>query len=46
MLIHRVEIALLFISCDLLRIERQQILLDLTCHKLTSDTSFTAEKLF
>ena len=44
MLIHRVEIAFLSISCDLLRIEREQILLDLTCHKLTSDTSFTAKK--
>ena len=44
MLIHRVEIAFLSVSRDLLRIEREQILLDLTCHKLTSDTSFTAKK--
>ena len=46
MLIHRVEIAILFISYDLLTIEREQILVDLTYHKLTSDTSFTVEKLF
>ena len=46
-MIHSVEIALLFISFKRLRLEREkirQILLDLK--QLTSDTSFTFEKLF
>ena len=46
MQIHRVKIAFLFISLELLRLEREQILLDLTWYKLISYTSFTAEKLF
>ena len=40
-MIHRVEIAVLFISLERWRPEREQIVLD-----LTSDTSFTLEKLF
>ena len=46
-MIHSVEIAFLFISFKRLRLEREQIrqiLLDL--EQLTSDTSFTLEKLF
>ena len=43
-MIHRVEIAFLFISLERLRLEHKQILLDL--EKLTSDTSFTLQKLF
>ena len=46
-MIHSVEIAFLFISFKRLRLEREQIrqiLLDLK--QLTSDTSFTLEKLF
>ena len=43
-MIHRVEIAFLFISLDLLRLESEQIFLDL--EQLTPDTSFTLEKLF
>ena len=46
-MIHSVDIAFLFISFKLLRLEREQIgqvLLDLV--QLTSDTSFTLEKLF
>ena len=43
-MIHRVEIAFLFISLERLRLERQQILLDL--EQLTSDMSFTLEKPF
>ena len=43
-MIHRVEIAFLFISLERLRLEREQILLDL--EQLTSDTSFTLQKLF
>ena len=46
-LIHSVKIAFLFISFKRLRLEREQIrqiLLDL--EQLTSDTSFTLEKLF
>ena len=46
-MIHSAEIAFLFISFKSLRLERQQIrqiLLDL--EQLTSDTSFTLEKLF
>ena len=45
-MIHSVEIAFLFISFKRLRLEREQIrqiLLDL--EQLTSDTSFTLEKL-
>ena len=40
-MIHRVEIAVWNISLERLRLEREQILLE-----LTSDTSFTLEKLF
>lgn len=40
-MIHRVEVAVWNISLERLRLEREQILLD-----LTSDTSFTLEKLF
>ena len=46
-MIHSVEIAFLFMSFKRLRLEREQIrqiLLDL--EQLTSDTSFTLEKLF
>ena len=51
-MIHRVEIAFLFLSLERLRIEREQfivknceqILLDL--EQLTSSTSFKLEKLF
>ena len=46
-MIHSIEIAFLFISFKLLRLERKQIgqiLLDFV--QLTSDTSFTLEKLF
>ena len=46
-MIHSTEIALLFMSLKRLRLERYQIgqiLLDL--EQLTSDTSFTLEKLF
>ena len=46
-MIHSVEIAFLFISFKRLRLELEQIrqiLLDLD--QLTSDTSFTLEKLF
>ena len=46
-MIHSVEIAFLFVSFQRLRLEREQIrqiLLDL--EQLTSDTSFTLEKLF
>ena len=47
-MIHSVEIAFLFMSFKHLRLEREQIfwqlLLDL--EQLTSDTSFTLEKLF
>ena len=46
-IIHRVEIAFLFISFKRLRLEREQIrqiLLDV--NQLTSDTSFTLEKVF
>ena len=43
-MIHRVEIAFLFISLERLRLEREQILLDF--EQLTSDTSFTLQKLF
>ena len=46
-IIHRVEIAFLFISFKRLRLESEQIrqiLVDL--EQLTSDTSFTLEKLF
>ena len=46
-MIHSVKIAFLFISFERLRLDREQIrqiLLDL--EKLTSDTSFTLEKLF
>ena len=46
-MIHSVEIAFLFISFKRLRLEREQIrqiLLDL--EQLTSETSFTLEKLF
>ena len=46
-MIHGVEIAFLFICFKRLRLEREQIrqiLLDL--EQLTSDTSFTLEKLF
>ena len=43
-MIHRVEISFLFISLERLRLEREQILLDL--EQLTHDTSFTLEKLF
>ena len=43
-MIHRGEIVFLFISLERLRLEREQILLDLK--QLTSDTSFTLEKLF
>ena len=46
-MIHSVEIAFLFMSFKRLRLEREQIrqiLLDLD--QLTSDTSFTLEKLF
>ena len=46
-MIHRFEIAFLFISFKRLRLGREQIrqiLLDL--EQLTSDTSFTLEKLF
>ena len=46
-IIHRVEIAFLFISFKRLRLEREQIrqiLLDF--EQLTSDTSLTPEKLF
>ena len=46
-MIHSVEIAFLFISFKRLRLEREQIrqiLLDL--EQLTSDMSFTLEKLF
>ena len=46
-MIHSIEIALLFMSLKRLRLERYQIgqiLLDL--EQLTSDTSFTLEKLF
>ena len=46
-MIHSIEIAFLFISFKRLRLEREQIrqiLLDL--EHLTSDTSFTLEKLF
>ena len=40
-MIHRAEIAVLFIFLGRLRLEREQILLD-----LTYGTSFTVEKLF
>ena len=43
-MIHRVEIAFVFIPPERLRLEREQILLDL--EQLTSDTSFTLQKLF
>ena len=46
-MIHSVKIAFLFISFKRLRLDREQIrqiLLDL--EQLTSDTSFTLEKLF
>ena len=44
-MLHRVEIAFLFISFELLGLESEQILQEWTCHKLlTSDTSLTAEK--
>ena len=46
-MIHRVDIAFLFTPFKRLRLEREQIrqiLLDL--EQLTSDTSFTLEKLF
>ena len=43
-MIHRVEVAFLFMSLERLRLEREQLLLDL--EQLTSDTSFTLEKLF
>ena len=46
-MIHSVEIAFLFMSFNRLRLEREQIrqiLLDL--EQLTSDKSFTSEKLF
>ena len=46
-MIHSVEIALLFMSFKRLRLEREQIrqiLLDV--NQLTSDTSFTLEKVF
>ena len=46
-MIHSVEMGFLFISFKRLRLEREQIgqiLLDLD--QLTSDTSFTLEKLF
>ena len=45
--IHSIEIAFLFVSFKCFRLEREQIrqiLLDL--EQLTSDTSFTLEKLF
>ena len=46
-MIHSVEIAFLFMSFKRLRLEREQIrqiLLDV--NQLTSDTSFTLEKVF
>ena len=43
-MIHRVEVAFLFMSLERLRLESEQLLLDL--EQLTSDTSFTLEKLF
>ena len=43
-MIHRVEIAFLFMSLEHLRLECQQLLLDL--EQWTSDTSITLEKLF
>ena len=44
---HSVEIALLFMSFKRLRLEREQIIRILRdLEQLTSDTSFTLEKLF
>ena len=44
--LHHVKIAFLFIPFEHLRLEHEQILLDLfrACHKLSSDTSFREEK--
>ena len=43
-MIYRVEIAFLFILLERLKLEREQIFLDM--EQLTSDLSFTLEKLF
>ena len=43
-IINRVEIALLFISLERLRLEREQIFLDM--EKLTSDVSSTKKSCF
>ena len=46
-MMHSVEIALLFMSFKRLRLEREQIIWILRdLEQLTSDTSFTLEKLF
>ena len=46
-MIHSIEIAFLFISFKRLRLEREQIRqISLDLEHLTSDTSFTLEKLF
>ena len=46
-MIHSVKIAFLFISFKRLRLEREQIRqISLDLERLTSDTSFTLEKLF
>ena len=46
-MIHSIEIAFLFMSFTRLRLEREQIRqILLVLEKLTSDTSFSLEKLF
>ena len=46
-MIHSIEIAFLFMSFTSLRLEREQIRqILLVLEKLTSDTSFSLEKLF
>ena len=46
-MIHSIEIAFLFMSFTHLRLEREQIRqILLVLEKLTSDTSFSLEKLF
>ena len=46
-MIHSIEIAFLFMSFTCLRLEREQIRqILLVLEKLTSDTSFSLEKLF